>query len=117
MSSLVFHLALGGSLLLAAAVAVPLMARRTRRVPANRPVYFSVIVPALAITAAGGGGFIHLMLAITLARGLLQYGLGAGGLAFMFLAFGLCWRTLGPEWTARGVRRSAGVRRMAHPGA
>jgi len=101
MSPLVYHAALGVGLVLAAAIAFPLIARRTRAVPSTRPVYLSVVIPALMITAAGGAGFIHLMLAMTLAGGIERYLVGGGELAFLWSAFALSWRHLGPGRRAR----------------
>lgn len=113
MSSLIAQLATGNGLLLASAVALPLVARWSRFVPRKLWTDVAASSWALLITAAVGFGFIELVMATGAMHGMLRYGYVTGEILAGFAVFSLAWWLLGPGRSKSDV---SGIGPMASPG-
>lgn len=113
MTSLLTELVAGNGLMLATAIALPLVARHTRAAAAGGSDDFGGSLWALAITAAFSVGFVFLIMATGSIHGLLRYGYAVGEIIMLFAAFAGAWALLGP---GRSKSRISGVGPMATPG-
>lgn len=116
MSPLITQLALGNGLVLMSALALPLVARKTRAAHVGWSADVVGTVWALLITAAVSIGLIQLMMAFGSIHGLYRYGYTAIEIALCFVAFGSTWTLFGPGRSARSKFAVPPSGPMAHPG-